>query len=168
MKAAVELVSESGTTAVPVSEIAGAADVSRQVLYLQFGDRDTLLLEAALDLARRELVPHLSDVTHGRAALAVARHFAAHRAFYRAMLSGSCAWGLNKALTGVFVPVNRQAVRQRYGESLDPQTADDLAAFLTGGWSVVVNTWVVEGDDPLDPEAFTDRLLRTVSALMSR
>jgi hypothetical protein len=44
---------------------------------------------------------------------------------------------------------------------------EDLAAFLTGGWGDFVHTWVVEGPDPLDPEAFTDRLLRTASALLS-
>jgi len=31
--------------------------VSRQVVYVQFGDRDSLLVEAAVDLVRRELFP---------------------------------------------------------------------------------------------------------------
>ena len=61
MRAAVALVSERESTAVTVSEIAEAADVSRQVLYQQFGDRDALLLEAALDLVRRELLRRLAD-----------------------------------------------------------------------------------------------------------
>ncbi|MFE7836069.1 TetR family transcriptional regulator [Streptomyces sp. NPDC057474] len=39
------------------SDIAEAADVSRRVVYQHFGDRDTLLLEAGLGLARRELLP---------------------------------------------------------------------------------------------------------------
>ncbi|MFI1212945.1 TetR family transcriptional regulator [Streptomyces sp. NPDC020802] len=37
---------ERGTSAVALSDIAEAADVSRKVVYQPFGDRDTQLLEA--------------------------------------------------------------------------------------------------------------------------
>ncbi|MFD0487807.1 helix-turn-helix domain-containing protein [Saccharopolyspora spinosporotrichia] len=40
MRAAVELVTERGTAAVTLSDIAEAADVSRRVVYQHFGDRD--------------------------------------------------------------------------------------------------------------------------------
>ena len=63
MHAAIALVSERGTAAVSISDIAEAADVSRPVLYQHFGDRDTLLLETALDLAARELLPRITDTT---------------------------------------------------------------------------------------------------------
>jgi AcrR family transcriptional regulator len=167
MRAAVALVAERGTTAVAISDLAEAADVSRQVLYQQFGDRDTLLLEAALDLAQTDLLPRIADTSHasaGRARpLAIARHFADHRSFYRAMLTGSCAFGLNKALTVLLTPFNRQVVQQLSGQGLEARTSEDLATFLTGGWAAFVNTWVVEGAEPLDPEEFTDRLMRMVS-----
>src|SRR5690242_18028723 len=118
MRAAIALVSERGTAAVALSEIAEAADVSRQVVYQQFGDRDTLLLAAALDLARQHLLPavqHAPSGTPQRApALALARHFAQHRAFYRAILTSSCAPALDKALTGLLIPLNRQVVQQMY------------------------------------------------------
>jgi len=161
MAAAVALVAERGTAAVALSEIAEAADVSRQVVYQQFGDRDALLLEAALDLARRELLPDLGDaaLTGRDRTLAMARHFARHREFYRAMLTGSCAFALNKALSGLLIPVNRRSVRRGRGD-LDARTVDDLAVFLTGGWAAGVNAWVVEGAEPLDPGEFTDRLMR--------
>lgn len=42
-----------------------------------------------------------------------------------------------------------------------------LAAFLTGGWGDFIHTWVVEGPNPWPSEEFTDRLLRTASALLS-
>src|SRR5436190_129354 len=97
-RAAVSLVTGRGTAAVPISDIAEAADVSRRVVYKHFGDRDALLLEAGLDLARRELLPAIADTSHlppGRArALAMVRHFADHRVFYRALLTGSCAFAL--------------------------------------------------------------------------
>jgi len=63
--------------------------VRRQVLYQQFGDRDALLLEAAFDLARRELVSAIEQAPRRfrRATmLTVAHHFAGHRVFYRALL----------------------------------------------------------------------------------
>jgi AcrR family transcriptional regulator len=159
MRAAVDLVSERDSAAVPVSEIAEAADVSRQVLYQQFGDRDALLLEAALDLVRHELLDDLPDDERA-SMLALARHFAAHRRFYRALLTSSSAFALNKALTGLFLPLNRQHVAQLLGRRLDARGVDDLAAFLTGGAAAVVNTWVIEGPEPLDPEEFTGRLMR--------
>lgn len=165
MAAAVTLVAERGTADVPVSDLAEAADVSRRLVYQQFRDRDTLLLEAALDLARRELLPHLTEGDGRARAVAVARHMADHRAFYRALLTSSCAFALNKALSGLFLPVNRQAVTAAY--DLDEHAAEDLAAFLTGGWGDFIHTWVVDGPEPLDPEEFTDRLLRTASVLLN-
>jgi len=157
-------VAARGATAVSISDIAEAADVSRQLVYLQFGDRDALLLEAALDLAGRELLPQLRDAPEdstGRSrALATARHFAAHRSFYRAMLTGSCGFALNRALDSLFISFNRQLAVQMLGDSPEPGAADDLAIYLTGGAAAIFNAWVIEGEDPLDPEQFADRLLR--------
>jgi AcrR family transcriptional regulator len=171
MRAAVALVAERGTAAVSISDIAEAADVSRQLVYLQFGDRDTLLLEAALDLAGRELLPHLEDgpeASIGRSrALAIARHFADHRSFYRAMLTGSCGFALNKALNGLLIPLNRHLLERVLGEQGGPDLAGDLATFVTGGGAAIFNAWVIEAEDPLDPERFTDRLMRMLSVLSS-
>jgi AcrR family transcriptional regulator len=169
MAAAITLVTERGTADVPVSDIAEAADVSRRLVYQQFRDRDTLLLEAALDLARRELLPRITDETcdeHARP-LAVARHMADHRPWYRSLLTSPCGFALSRALNGLFLPVNVQVVRMMYGERLDERAIEDLAAFLTGGWGDFIHTWVVEGPEPLDPEEFTDRLLRTAATLLS-
>ncbi|MFJ1967439.1 TetR/AcrR family transcriptional regulator [Streptomyces sp. NPDC087903] len=171
MRAAVELVTARGTSAVPLSDIAEAADVSRRVVYQHFGDRDALLLEAGLDLARRELLPRLADVSPGTTtrerALATARHFAGHRVFYRALLTGSCAFALDRGLIGLLLPVNRQHVHDMFGDRLDPQIVEDLATYLAGGGSAFFTTWIVEGAEPLDPEAFTDRLVRTLSVLLT-
>jgi AcrR family transcriptional regulator len=167
--AAIALVAERGTAAIPLSDIAEAADVSRQLIYQQFGDRDTLLLEAALDLAQRELLPRVADASqesNGRArTLAMAQHFAEYRDFYRAMLTGSCAYALNRALTGLLIPLNRRVAQQMYGEQLEGDMVEDVALFLTGGGAAIFNTWVVEGEDPLDPEEITDRCMRMASVI---
>ena len=131
-----------------MSGIAAAADVSRQLVYQQFGDRDTLLLEIALDLVRRDLLPHIAD----RAAasgerdrvLLVTRHFARHRPFYRAMMTGSCGFALSKALTGMLFPVNQPLVRLISRVPLDPEREADLATFVVGGWNALFSAWVIE------------------------
>lgn len=169
MRAAVTMVSDRGTTAVAVSDLAAAADVSRQVLYAQFGDRDALLFEAALDLARRELLPVIAGDAHapgGRTrVLAAARHFAAYRAFYRAMFTGPRAYDLNKALSAVHGSFNRQLADRMSARPLHPGTAEDLTTFVTGGWGAILTAWVIDGEDPLDPEEMADRLLRLASTL---
>ncbi|MER7608832.1 TetR-like C-terminal domain-containing protein [Nocardioides sp. NPDC127503] len=161
IQAAIALVTERGTAAIPISDIAAAADVSRQLVYQHFGDRDALLLEAALDLARTELLPRFADVApEGRErALALTRHFAEHRVFYRAMLNSSSAYALTKALSGLIIPVNRRAIDAQFAEEYDPQQLDDLAVFVTGGGATVVNAWVTDAADPLDPEDLADRLI---------
>lgn len=169
MRAAVALVAERGTTNITISDIAEAADVSRQLVYQQFGDRDTLFMEAALDLAESELVPRITSapVTLDPSArvLAVVEHFAEYRCFYRAMLTGPCAYGLSQTLSGLLGPFNEQLVHRMAGARLAPDVVEDLTAFVTGGWAAVINTWLIEGADPLDPEAFTDRLTGLLSVL---
>ena len=156
--AAVELVSGRGSANVPVTDLAEAAGVSRQLVYLHFADRDALLVAAAIDLARRELV--LGEESGRAAVLATARHFAAHRAFYRALLTGPCAFALTTALTDLLAPGNRQVIRALFGDQVPAATADDLAVFVTGGAGALINAWLLGDEDPLDPEKLTDRLVR--------
>jgi AcrR family transcriptional regulator len=167
MAAAVRLVSERGTTALPVSDLSDAADVSRQLVYLQFGDRDALLVAAATDLVERELLPDVGDDGAPRRArvLAMARHFARHRPFYRAMLTGSCAFPMTRALNRLFGSlISMTGMREAFGD-LDEATAQDLAAMITGGTGAIVNDWMIDAADPLDPEKLTDRLLGLTTAM---
>jgi AcrR family transcriptional regulator len=164
LAAAVRLVTERETTTLAVSDLAEAADVSRRVDYQHFEDKDALLLEAALDLARRAAVERRERIpgTGPEAARAnvvdIGRHMAEHRPFYRTMLTGSCAYAFNRALCEVFAPANRQIVHHRYGDQLAPATADDLTDFLTAGVATIIHTWVIEAEEPLDPEDLADRL----------
>jgi AcrR family transcriptional regulator len=163
MGAAIAVVSARRTANVPVSDIADAAGVSRQLVYLHFGDRDALLLEAALDLTRREFAdpwrrtPGTASVSEH--ALAVARHFADHRDFYRAMFTSASAFALSQAVSALLSPLCRDALEVRFGEVLPARLADDLGAFINGGGAALVHAWVTETNGPLDPEAMADRLL---------
>ncbi|WP_233621817.1 TetR/AcrR family transcriptional regulator [Amycolatopsis sp. WAC 04182] len=161
--AAVELVSGRGSANIPVTDLAGAAGVSRQLVYLHFGDRDALLVAAAIDLAQRELA---LGAQSGRAAiLATVRHFAAHREFYRALLTGPCAFTLTTALTDLLAPANRQVVLGLFGDRAGTGTVDDLAVFLTGGAGALINAWLLGDEESLDPEELTDRLVRLLRTL---
>lgn len=167
MAAAVRVVTERGTTALPVADVTEAADVSRQLVYIQFGDLDSLLVAAATDLVERELIPEIevADTTHREQLLAMARHFARYRTFYRAMLTGSCAFPTARALTRLFSSLITTAELQQTFGDLDEATAQDLAAMVIGGTGAIVHEWVIEALEPLDPERLADRLLHVSTVL---
>lgn len=168
-EAVVELVSRNSSADVTIAAIAEAADLSRQVVYQQFGDRDTLVVEAALDLLRRELLPAIeggASLSPRERALATARHFATHKNFYRPVLTSSCAFAFNRGLTELHLPPNRALVEEILGENRDPQTAEDLAVYLTGGGITFLTGWIINGPEPLDSEQFVDRLAHLHAALI--
>nr|WP_243876690.1 hypothetical protein [Streptomyces sp. 846.5] len=127
-------------------------------------------MAAAADLVERELIPAAGDGSeplHTRI-LVTARHFAQYRAFYRAMLTGSCAFPMTRALNGLFGSlITVRSVRERFGD-VDEVTVRDLAALITGGTGAIVDDWLIEADDPLDAEALADRLLRLMTVLFQR
>jgi AcrR family transcriptional regulator len=167
MAAAVHLVSERGTTAIPAAEFAEVADVSRKVLYLHFGDRDGLLVAAAVDLVERDLLTRVDEVGDDLDAQlrVTTHHFAQHRSFYRPMLTGSCAFGMTSALNRLFGSLSAPTVRRSF-LGLDARSTDDLAVFFAGGASTVVNDWLINSADPLDPDDMVERLLRISSVLV--
>jgi AcrR family transcriptional regulator len=163
--AARRLVTERRTTEVSVTELADAADVSRRVLYQHFGDRDALLVAAAVDLVAQELVPLMpDDLEESATAMAVVGHFAEHREFYRAMLTGSCAYQTSKTVNSLFRPFSVVSVQQTF-DNLDAQAADEVADFLTGATAMALTGWLVEEQESLDPTDFAVRLVRIYSAL---
>lgn len=170
MRAAVDLVEEHGTAAISITDIADAADVSRQVLYQQFGDRDALLLEAAFDLVRNDLLTALEEAPGepglDRATMLTSvRHFAEHRVFYRALLTSASSYALIDGLSTLFLPLYRQALQHSHRARLDARVLEDLATFAAGGVATLINDWLVNADDPLDPKTFTDRLMRVIAAV---
>jgi AcrR family transcriptional regulator len=169
--AAIKLVTERETTSITVSDLADAADVSRRLIYQQFKDKDSLLLEAGLDFARRARQERRERIGDGpenaRARLvAMGAHFAEHRALYRTMLTGSCAYAFSQALCELFASGNRQLIRRRYGDELAPDVEQDLTDYLTGGTAAIVHSWVVSAPDPLDPEILVDRLGRLLPLVL--
>ncbi|GGT00220.1 TetR/AcrR family transcriptional regulator [Streptomyces chromofuscus] len=165
LSAAVRLVGERGTTALSATELAEAADVSRRVLYLHFGDRDGLLIAAAVELVTRELLPQLPpNLDDTRTALAVSRHFAERRPFYRPLLTGSCAYAAIRTVVSLFRPHSLAGARELFGD-LDDRAVGEVADFFTGAMAMALTEWLVDGPTPPDPDGFAERLLRIQSLL---
>lgn len=169
--AAIKLVTERETTAITVSDLADAADVSRRLIYQQFKDKDALLLEAALDFARRARQERRARIGDGPEMaqvrlVAMGAHFAEHRGLYRTMLTGSCAYAFNRAICELFAPGNLQLIRRCYGDELEPEVVRDLTDYMTGGTAAIVHSWVVSAPDPLDPEVLVHRLGRLLPLVL--
>ncbi|WP_218835539.1 hypothetical protein [Streptomyces sp. SA15] len=76
-------------------------------------------MAAAADLVERQLIAEAgaeagdANVARRARVLAMARHFARHRPFYRAMLTGSCAFPMTRALNGLFGSLAMTGLRER-------------------------------------------------------
>ncbi|MUL66415.1 hypothetical protein BOO86_18220 [Mycobacterium sp. CBMA 234] len=166
MQAAMDLVSARGTAAITMSEIAEAANVSRKAAYQQFGDRDALLLQTALDFIRRELLPSLESARGPARVLTNARHFAEHRGFYRPVLLSAGGLSLSREIAAFLTPITRDSMVARFGAAADAVTIADLTTTYVGGSTALLIRWLVEDPEPLDPLDFSDRYFRVQSLVL--
>lgn len=67
-------------------------------------------------------------------------------------------------ITGYDGGAPRRIRREHPGETQERACPGSVGR-RTGGGAAFINTWVVEGEDPLDPEELTDRLIRMVSVV---
>ncbi len=168
--AAVRLVSARGSTSIPVTELADAAGVSRQVVYLQFGDRESLLVAAAMDLWERELYPLFPDLrqdTMRTRMLSAADHLAEYHRFYRALITGSCAFALRAAATQSFRSLHSKAAIPVF-DDIPAQHLAVAGTFLVGGVMAVIDDWLLTAsEEKPDPLVLTDHLLSTANSFTS-
>ncbi|MBD1320657.1 TetR/AcrR family transcriptional regulator [Gordonia hankookensis] len=165
--AAVRLVSERGTTSVSLTELAEAADLSRQAVYSHFCDRDSVIVAAGIDLIERELFPALAecdDGAWGQMTLLATRHLAHHRPYYRALGTGPCAYPAKQAVLASVASLHNQVG----GQAVRGFEGDDAVTFVVGGCFDLFTRWLVDSEDPLDPDAMADRLLTLAGQLFSR
>ncbi|MGC4960972.1 TetR/AcrR family transcriptional regulator [Gordonia sp. DT218] len=164
--AAVRLVSERGSSSVSLTELAEAADLSRQAVYSHFCDRDSVIVAAGIDLIERELFPALNecgDGAWGEMTLLATRHLAQYRAYYRALGTGPCAYPAKQAVLAAVGSLHNQIG----GQAVRDFEGDDAVTFVVGGCFDLFTRWLDEGDDRLDPEAMADRLLALAGQLFS-
>ena len=173
VSAVIDLVTERASTELSVTDLAKAAGVSRRVLYEHYGDRDGAVIAAAMDLVTRELAVEISELDRADAASTArvvemiapfAQHVAQHRRFYRAVLTGSCAYQLQQRVSAFFMPFSRDAALQTYGD-LDEATVAEVADYFTAGTTMSFINWIREGPEPLDPQEFAESLGRIQSVL---
>lgn len=158
---------ERDTSELSVSEIATRAGVSRQVVYLNYGDRNQLLIDAAVELFTREFVNNLGALRGPmfRDTLLLTRHFDDNREFYRVMLGGPCSYELNRELSLLLQPFNTEAVRFLLGDDVDDEMVESLSAFLTGGFERLISSWVTSRQPGLPgPEEFAHRITRVLQS----
>lgn len=88
--------------------------------------------------------------------------------FYRAMLMGSCAFGLARTLHGLVSPFGQQlVVRMSDGRSPRISSRTSPGSLSVGGPPFSLRGWLM-CPIILDPEAFADRLIRMLSAVALR
>lgn len=158
MGAAVRLVTERGSATISVTDLTEAADVSRKLLYLHFGDRDALLVAATVDFTERALAASGAQDPLERM-VQLARHLAEHQTFYRAVFSGPCAFAVSEALKDLFSGLNRTTVNALFGD-LDEDALNDMTVFFAAGVRAIVHSWIAESETPADPDILADRLRR--------
>ncbi|MQY18966.1 hypothetical protein NRB20_20500 [Nocardia sp. RB20] len=156
--AAVRVVAERGTTSISVTDLTEAADVSRKLLYLHFGDRDALLVAAAVDLTERWAAADAAEDPAARL-VKLAQHLAEHQRFYRAVLSGSCAFAASEAIKKVFSDLNRTTVTLLF-DDVDEDALDDVTVFFAAGVMAIVHSWITGAESPAEPYALAERLRR--------
>ncbi|QEE62124.1 TetR family transcriptional regulator [Salinibacterium sp. dk2585] len=153
LDATITLVSDRGTTDLPLTELARTAGVSRQVAYLHYADRDDLIVEAALHLMRTRLTSAEPTASAREAIERVTMHFAAHRDFYRAVFMGACCYAFNERMLALLRPFTLLLVPHVEG-----QTQLDAAEFLAGGAGAIISRWVIDRVDASTPRQIADRI----------
>jgi hypothetical protein len=66
---------------------------------------------------------------------------------------------MSRTMNQVFRPFNARFLRERF-TGLDEATERDLSMFAAAGAGAIVNDWVIDGPEPLDPNEAADRLMR--------
>jgi AcrR family transcriptional regulator len=178
--ALVELIQEKGYDAVSVEEITQRADLGRATFYLHYKDKEDLLLEEFIDMAR-ERVEVLSEIPlsafkQGEASgdsannsepimplLAAFQHAAENAALYRVLLRGESSARMADRIRTIIANALYafvKAKKQNDPTPINPQVPIDmLAAYFSGALLSSLNWWL-EQENPPTPEAMTQMFQR--------
>ncbi len=178
--ALVELIQEKGFDAVSVEEITQRANLGRATFYLHYRDKEELLLEEFIDLAK-DRVQALSEIPVSVWAAAdadnagaehspimpllmVFEHAAENAGLYRVLLRSESSPRLAERMRRLIATaINEiaEATRQKQPVPLSPQVPIDLlAAYFTGALLSSL-TWWLEQENPPAPAEMT-RMFQTL------
>jgi AcrR family transcriptional regulator len=163
--AAFVLAHERPVDQLTVGEIVGRAEVSRQVFYQHFRDRDDAVataFSAAFAAATAE------TGTDPRARILRLFDFAAeHRAMYRNVVPSAVTQRVVNAFRAELGPACEQIARQGMPvvSAIAGLTPESVSRFLVGGFTEVLRSWM-EDPDPADLSGRVRAALDTVDALL--
>ncbi len=168
--AAFALAHERPVDQITVGDIVARAEVSRQVFYQHFGDRDDAVATAfivAFAAATADL-----DCLHGtadaRARILRLFEFAAeHRSMYRNIVPSAVTQRVVTAFRAELQPACAQIARQGMPvvSPIASLTPESVTRFLVGGFMEVLRSWM-EDPDSTDLSGRVGAALDTVNALL--
>ncbi len=163
--AAFALAHERAVDDLTVGDLVDRADVSRQVFYRHFRDRDDAIAYA-FTVAFRSATAEANDDPRARI-LALFDFAAEHRAMYRNVVPSAVTLPVVAAFRAELVPACEQiaaegmaAVTQGAG-----LTTESVSRFLVGGFIEVLRSWM-EDQDATDLRGRATVALDTVGALL--
>jgi AcrR family transcriptional regulator len=161
------LITEKGYDAVTVEDITERANLGRATFYLHYRDKEEVLLEQFIELAR-DRVRLLSEIPLAGwdeernpiylPLLLVFENAAQNAAIYRVVLQGEGAARITARIRDIIVGVLSELL-QRPGDNahlaINPQAPIDFLANYLAGALIGSIAWWLEQSEPPAPEAMT-------------
>jgi AcrR family transcriptional regulator len=164
-EAAFALAHERPVDQITVGDIVARAEVSRQVFYQHFGDRDDAVATAFI----AAFAAATADVTaDARARIGRLFEFAAeHRSMYRNIVPSAVTQRVVTAFRAELQPACAQIARQGMPvvSPIASLTPESVTRFLVGGFMEVLRSWM-EDPDSTDLSGRVGAALDTVNALL--
>jgi AcrR family transcriptional regulator len=154
--AGLALVERGGTPVVTIAEIAALAGIDPAQAATLIPSTDELLVRAAINRCVDEL--RVASTGAFPPLSAYARHFARHRAFYRAMRIGEVAALLDARMAQLVAPFIEEQIRVVVGTRVSDRVVATMTADVTSQSFEATNGWIVGGPETGTPESLYVRL----------
>ncbi|MDZ4766648.1 MAG: TetR/AcrR family transcriptional regulator [Chloroflexota bacterium] len=166
------LIVEKGYESITIQDIADRADVNRATFYLHYKDKDDLLYKS-MESVYNELVEHehifdLDAIQRGDfESMKVTSdwdHLAAHKAFYRVLLSerGSASF-IVKVRRYLATLMRDEILRCFIPPGAKTRIPLEIIAYACAGAQIGVMSWWLENDSPYTPKEMADMLFDTLT-----
>ena len=163
--AALALANEGQVDRLTVADIVDRAEVSRQVFYRHFRDRDDAIAYAftvAFASATADIV------RDPRARIVALFGFAAeHRAMYRNVVPSAVTLRVVAAFRAELTPACEQIAAEAAVADIAGLTTESVSQFLVGGFIEVLRSWMEDGD-ATDLRGRVTAALDTIGVLLGR
>jgi AcrR family transcriptional regulator len=151
---------------ITVGDLVSRAEVSRQVFYRHFRDRDDAVALAITHAFSEAVTERVGDGARDRI-LQLFAFAADHRAMYRNVVPSAVTQHVVTTFRDALVPACERIAAQGMAvlATIAPLPADAVTRFLVGGFMEVLRSWM-EDPDATDLHARVSAALDTVDALL--